>query len=357
MKAVPQRRRPFFAAPASPDATPCALNVPSYFLYGEGWTEESFGFFHIEPFYIRNVPNNWRIGPHRHPDFHQLSIAFQGSCVFEHDGNVATSAKACCVFTPATVVHQFTYEPGTVGHVISVSQDFMAGLMLGDGPMKTAISRLGAVRLIELADDGSGRRLQTLVSLIADTFAYDRHGRREMIQHLFGACLLELSANAAEASGANGDDTGLSPENSELFNRFRDLLEHTFDMADRSGKLPDAPFTVDALAARLSTTPYALNASCKRTIGRAAKEIIRTALLAQATRLLLYTNRSVKEIAYGLGYSHPSHFVRFFKHQRDMTPEGFRHHFIGQGRSDSQRPTANRLSSTIDRETSWPARS
>jgi AraC-like DNA-binding protein len=38
----------------------------------------------------------------------------------------------------------------------------------------------------------------------------------------------------------------------------------------------------------------------------------------------------VKEIAYGLGYSHPSHFIRFFKQRRGMTPEFFRQQFKAQ---------------------------
>lgn len=314
--------------PAASGGARRALNVPAYYLYGENWTAESFGFFHIEPFAVRNIPNNWRIGLHRHPDFHQLSIAFEGSCAFEHDGHAATAAGPCCVFTPANVVHQFTYEPGSVGYVISVSSDFVAGLTLDNGPVRSALARLTALRLIELRDNATAERLRRLVALVAETFAAN-HGRsRETVRYLFGACLLELNAAIVSASPIDEHAARSTAVTADLFNRFRECLETELELTGRSGRPPDTPHTVESFAARLSTTPYALNAACKRAIGRSAKDIVQTALLGQATRLLLYTKRSIKEIAYGLGYSHPSHFVRFFKHHRGVTPEVFRQRFV-----------------------------
>ncbi len=302
-----------------------ALEVPAYYLYGEDWTAESFGVFHIEPFSIRNIPNNWRIGPHRHPDFHQLSITFSGGCVFEHDGLRRAVTGACCIFTPANAIHRFTYEPDSVGYVISMSPDYLAGLTLDDGSIKAAILRLTTERLVKLNDDGT-ERLQKLVALIAETFAYDRGNPREMVRHLFGACLLGIDATSALAAAGVDQESRSTGNAAELFDRFRKSLETDLELAGRSGDPPDAPLTVDSFVSRLSTTPYALNAACRRALGRSAKEIVQTALLGQATRLLLYSKRSIKEIAYGLGYSHPSHFVRFFKKHRGTTPEIFRQH-------------------------------
>jgi AraC family transcriptional activator of pobA len=314
--------------PAVSGAARRALNVPAYYLYGENWTAESFGFFHIEPFAVRNIPNNWRIGLHRHPDFHQLSITFAGRCAFEHDGYAATEAEPCCVFTPANVVHQFTYEPGSVGYVISVSSDFVAGLTLDNGPVKSALARLSALRLIKLRDDATAERLRKLISLVAETFTADYGRSRETVRHLFGAFLLELNGMVASAAPIDHHTARSTAGTADLFNRFRECLETELELTGRSGRPPDTAHTVESFAARLSTTTYALNAACKRALGRSAKDIVQTALLGQATRLLLYTQRSIKEIAYGLGYSHPSHFVRFFKHHRGVTPEIFRQRFI-----------------------------
>ena len=53
-------------------------------------------------------------------------------------------------------------------------------------------------------------------------------------------------------------------------------------------------------------------------------------MLEQATRLLLYTTRPVKDISFLVGYSNASHFARFFKQRRGITPEAFRGKFAGQ---------------------------
>jgi AraC family transcriptional activator of pobA len=82
--------------------------------------------------------------------------------------------------------------------------------------------------------------------------------------------------------------------------------------------------TVETFAAKLSSTPYALNAACQSMCGCPARELIQTAVLEQATRLLLYTDRPVKEISFLLGYSHASHFARFFRQRRGSPPEAFR---------------------------------
>jgi len=88
---------------------------------------------------VRSAPNNWRIGLHRHPDFDQLSVLFSGRCTYEHDGQEATVKVPSCVYTPANVVHRFSYEPGATGFVISVSSDFTAGLSSVEGAANTAM--------------------------------------------------------------------------------------------------------------------------------------------------------------------------------------------------------------------------
>jgi AraC family transcriptional activator of pobA len=326
------------AFPGARGSSRRALEVPAYYLYGEDWTAESFGFFHIEPFAIRNIPNNWRIGLHRHPDFHQFSITFAGGCVFEHDGVERTATGPCCIFTPANAVHQFTYEPDSVGYVISMSPDFLAGLTLEDGSIKAALLRLTTQRLVTLNDDVGGENLRKLVALIAESFGTSRGNGREMLRHLFGACLLGIDAATAQASAGLEQENRSTANAAELFDRFRGCLETDLEIAGRSGNPPAAPLTVDSFASRLSTTPYALNAACRRALGRSAREVVQTALLGQATRLLLYSKRSIKEIAYGLGYSHPSHFVRFFKHHRGTTPEIFRQQ-VAEPKCGSAGPT------------------
>jgi AraC family transcriptional activator of pobA len=298
------------------------LNVPAYFLYGEDWTQAVFGFFHVEKHSVRNVPNQWRIGLHRHPDFDQISVLFSGRCTFEHDGQEFAADAPSCVYTPANVVHQFAYEPGATGFIISVSPDFVAGLPSADGAANLAMLRLAARRIIRLPTAKSVEATRSLINLLHDNVTPMHRHRRDMLRYLFAALLLELDSALTSGSGEDSPSTSVGATN--LFRRYRDLIQVTIGAIGFADQGRPQAHTVEGFATRLSSTPYALNAACQSVCGCPARELIQTALLEQATRLLLYTDRPVKEISFLLGYSHASHFARFFSQRRGSAPEAFR---------------------------------
>jgi AraC family transcriptional regulator, transcriptional activator of pobA len=299
------------------------LNVPAYFLYGESWTRSIFGFFHIEQLFVRNVPNKWRISLHRHLDFDQISILFNGQCTFEHDGQQGSIEGPSCVYTPANVVHQFTYSPGATGSILSFSPDFATGLSSVEGATTAAVLRLSIARAVPFQSHTQITAVQSLVDLIVDKFSSAHRNRRDVLRHLFYCFLLELDAAVADHCG--GDVARAASGDADLFRRYRDLINGTIGAIGFSdGSKPEA-HTVETFAMRLSTTPYAINAACQSVCACSAHEVIQNAIVDQATRLLLYTTRPVKEISFLLGYSHSSHFARFFKQRRGASPEAFRH--------------------------------
>lgn len=75
--------------------------------------------------------------------------------------------------------------------------------------------------------------------------------------------------------------------------------------------------------------------ACQAIAGTGALALLQTAMANQATRLLLYTDEAIKEISYVLGYAHPSHFVRFFRQKKGLTPSEFRKRHINANSTDS----------------------
>jgi AraC family transcriptional activator of pobA len=312
------------------------LVVPAYFLYGESWTRSIFGFFHIEPLSVRNAPNKWRISLHRHPDFDQISILFNGQCTFEHDGQQGFIEGPSCVYTPANVVHQFTYSPGATGSVLSFSPDFATGPSSVEGATTAAMLRLSVARAIPLQLHAQIKAVQGFVNLIDEKFSSADRNRRDVLRYLFYCFLLELDAAVPDHS--SGDRARAASSDADLFRRYRDLIHGTIGAIGFSdGRKPET-HTVEAFAIRLSTTPYAINAACHSVCGCSAHDVIQSAVVDQATRLLLYTTRSIKEISFLLGYSHSSHFARFFKQRRGSSPEIFRHISPGGGAAEPQPP-------------------
>lgn len=58
--------------------------------------------------------------------------------------------------------------------------------------------------------------------------------------------------------------------------------------------------------------------------GKPAIKHVHERLVLEARRLLFYTDQSLKEIAFGLGFSEASYFSRFFKRETDLTPLAYR---------------------------------
>jgi AraC family transcriptional activator of pobA len=79
-------------------------------------------------------------------------------------------------------------------------------------------------------------------------------------------------------------------------------------------------------AEKLAISTAHLNDTMKKVVGRTATAIIQEHCMHEAQRLLHYTDLSVKEICYQLGYPNPSHFIAIFNARVGTTPLQYRVH-------------------------------
>src|SRR5699024_4668176 len=95
----------------------------------------------------------------------------------------------------------------------------------------------------------------------------------------------------------------VNPTTENLYQKFRQLLSQD---KKRSNK-------VSYYAELLKTSPQNLNASCRKENNQSAAEVLAGYIISQAKRLLLYTDLTVLEIAFDLGFRDNSHFTKYFK--------------------------------------------
>lgn len=100
----------------------------------------------------------------------------------------------------------------------------------------------------------------------------------------------------------------------QLAVRFRALLQQHFTTIKKPS----------AYAAMMHISEPYLNEVIKKQTGFSLSYLIRHQIMLEAKRLLLYTDLSVKEIAYELGYEDADYFSRTFKNFAAMTPLTFR---------------------------------
>ena len=77
-------------------------------------------------------------------------------------------------------------------------------------------------------------------------------------------------------------------------------------------------------AETLNTSPQNLNLICQKKYDKTASQIIADYIIKEVKRLLIYTDKSVSEIAFHMNFKDVSHFVKYFKRQTNTTPLKFR---------------------------------
>lgn len=82
--------------------------------------------------------------------------------------------------------------------------------------------------------------------------------------------------------------------------------------------------TVEQFASKLNLTVDKLNHICKEKYGQSPKAFILEKKITEAKRLLYFTDLSVKEISFQLGFDDSSYFSRIFKRKTNYTPTDFK---------------------------------
>ncbi len=77
-------------------------------------------------------------------------------------------------------------------------------------------------------------------------------------------------------------------------------------------------------AGELNITTGYLNELVHAAYGKASSELIQDRLLLESKRLLFFTDLSVNEIAYAVGFEDPAYFARLFKKLLKSTPSEYR---------------------------------
>ncbi len=280
-----------------------------YFLYGETPDDVEFDFLHAEVISYRSRQHNWTIRPHSHPDHIQFLIVNEGGGTFEIEGKVHKLVPGSLVVAPAGMVHAFTFEHNTEGHVITAAISYIAAASEPDQRLDDVITKprvhLLQPNALETEDiNDAFQRLQR-------EFVWSAPGRRTAIMaHLRRILvnLLRLSDNQ------NLQTTSLATGDYDLVLRYRKLLEKNFRQHKRLG------FYVDTMAITLSK----LNNACRVINGSTASKTLHDRVVIEAKRNLLYTSQSVYEVAHTLGFDDAAYFNRYFVARVGITPGAYR---------------------------------
>jgi len=153
------------------------------------------------------------------------------------------------------------------------------------------------------------RSLEMLLQIEAE-FEKLQNDSPHLIRSMLYQLMIQLNRTYAGQHETVSDDTRLNPA---VF-KFRKAVDHYFINLK----------TVEEYANLLHISPGHLNKICKLHLNKNASSLIKERIMLEAKRLILYSGKTITEIANELNYTDSSNFSRFFSSLQQESPEEFR---------------------------------
>lgn len=249
---------------------------------------------------------------HRHDGFYQLFFLQHGkiNIMLERDKYEEVGAPMFILFPPS-MPHAFHTRPDTHGHVLTVSRTVIDPLLMLLHHKNTDMYRLNT-NFYGLGD--SKVEFDTMSSyfdLIAKEACAENQGKNEVLNCLVRALFVFIFRFVEESSQTLSSTV---KGDMRLFIRFNALIDTNFSRH----------WTVDMYAKHLGISVTKLKDLCRQHIRKSPKSIIFEKIITEAKNLLKFTDYSVSEISYQLGFKDPAYFARFFTRLADVSPSRWR---------------------------------
>lgn len=283
---------------AQPGRPATKTPIPVWNLYGESQTFPDV--LHIETILHRAAGLDWRIAPHRHTHLHQFFLIECGSVQIRLDGAMTAAQPPFLLSVPPGVVHGFAFAAGTQGWVLTVPLQTLPDLL------EPALSRQTAL---------SEAAVLPVTSAMTDLFneIYQEHAALNLARAtLLRAYATQVACRVLRDLDQRPRRQTNTPD--PRFARFQALMvQHLRD----GWRLRDYAQTIGVSERHLSRLSHAAT-------GHPAAELIASALMREACRMLAYTRAPVASIGYDLGFDDPSYFSRAFRRVVGQSPAAYR---------------------------------
>lgn len=282
--------------------------VPRYHLYGESAADTRDWFVNVEPLAERCRANNWNIDPHSHPQFGQIVFVRSGRGMMTVETDRRPFNSPSVLIVPVNTVHGFEYDMDTDGWVLTVAEPYLRNLLDRMPELRDVWSE---PRILSLAvdDEATSDIRQALLRL-------DRELDGQAAGNVIAAeaCLLTALVAILRRSESSTALRQSSTGAAGLVREYRELLERRY----REG------WTVTRFAAELKIPVSQLRAACLQVEGQPPSNLLHDRIIVEAKRNLVYSDMTIAQIAYWLGFEDPAYFTRFFTRMCKESPSKYR---------------------------------
>ncbi len=293
--------------------------IPIYKLYGYGnvWTM-------ADPLYCETIAaqeklHNWHVTAHKHIDLFQILFLESGSVTVVLDGlaqrlttmpepadQPTTPAIGHIIMVPSHVVHEFIFQPGASGYILTLTYALLQPLCERH---ELSLAGMTAAATLPLGASDT-HTVQLFHQLNHEYRSLPTPQRGPLLESLLGIILVWMQRQRQPTDAAPGD----AHVGAQHLSKYMQMIENHFPRQHR----------VHWYAQRIGVTPAHLNSIAQALAGKTALQLIHERLLLEARRELIYTTRTISMIADTLGFADPGYFTRFFKRLTGAAPKDFR---------------------------------
>ena len=160
-----------------------------------------------------------------------------------------------------------------------------------------------------ILNDQTRNILELLTTLLLSEIKVNQYNQREMIFSHMQTLVLSVERLKYKQSGKSNKNDA----NQDLAMEFLKHIEANLDTV----------LTLAEYAAHLGISVKKLSTISNDYFLMAPSKFVAHRKLLEAKRLLSNVNLSIKEVAYGLGFSQPTYFTKYFKKYTGLTPKEF----------------------------------
>ena len=248
---------------------------------------------------------------HRH-NFHSIFFIQSGYSQQEIDFETYEIQANQVIIIPKGATHREQVTENIEGYAILFTDDFFSVIQkeLLNGFLQYAIAKR---KLLIQVPIEQLKNIEYYFELLNQEQFFDNNQNQTFIlQNLMLALLNKLEGLIQNISELNNFINKRKP-----FQKFVEIVEIHY----REQK------QLDFYTTQLQLTSRNLNKILKEITGQTANHFLIDRIIISAKRELCFTDKSVKEIAYELGYDNQYYFSRIFKKRVQLSPEQFRNQF------------------------------
>lgn len=241
--------------------------------------------------------------PHRH-SYQEIIWVRQGTAEHLLDGDVINYPAQTLLVVPKGRIHRFSPSSDCRGCAIRFREEFLPN------QSNLLFSQFTGHTAFHLNHDQASV-VESYFSLLSSENSHTDPYNLQALRHL-------LAAFVAKLEELRLLDTRMVPHDFTrtlcTWNRLSSLIEQKFR----------SEHAVSYYAAELGLSPRKLGEIVKLYTGRYVSDVIDDRLIAEAKRLILFSDLTIKEIAFELGFEEHSYFSKVFKKLTGKSPSNFK---------------------------------